>query len=125
MKKDTNILESSRDHQDGQRIRIYDVEDDNERARFQAADIKRVKDLVTVFSYLKGKQTQILPGDEQRKDEKQENIFFLNIRLFHSESAQALEHIIGKLGDLHPWRCPKLDTGMALGNLQSSPSVQD
>lgn len=119
-----DILESNRDHQDGQITRVCDVEDNNERAGFQPAEIKRAEDIVAFFSYVKSRWTQILPGDVQRKDKRQKNKFCLDKIIFHSKSAWALEHIALKLCNLHPWRCPKLDFGMALGDVQSSPCFQ-
>ena len=87
VKKDTDILESSKDHQDGQRTRVHDVEDNKETSGFQPAEIKIGEDLVAIFSYLKGRWTRILPGDVQRKDKRQKKKFGLDVGDFHSESA--------------------------------------
>lgn len=64
---------------------VHDVEDDNETDGFQPAE--EAEDLVAVFSYLKGRGTQILPGDVQSKDKRQKKKFSLDIRVFHSKSA--------------------------------------
>lgn len=87
VKKGMDILESNRDHQDGQITRVCDVEDNNERAGFQPAEIKRAEDIVAFFSYVKSRWTQILPGDVQRKDKRQKNKFCLDKIIFHSKSA--------------------------------------